>query len=594
MEIKMMGEVLLDDRYRILRLLGQGGMSRVYLAENIKLGTLWAIKEINKKSNIKIDLLVEPNILKKLRHSALPRIFDIVEDKDNLYIICDYIKGVSLDRKLREEGKFPEHIVIEWAIQICDVLIYLHDFKPNPVIYRDMKPSNIIISDEGSVKLIDFGTAREYKKDSESDTIFIGTRGYAAPEQYGKGQSGVTADIYSLGVTLYHLVTGRGPNEPPYELKPVRHFDRYLSQDIENIIYKCTRKNPQERYQSAKELLLDLKRAGRKGNLVETDSGVEGAAKKESSSGKPASFKKMVIAIWDNVEFGCEIAYIISKLTDLEVMLIDLDLLSPKADIFLNIKKAPDRILNDGIIVESGLDVVMTSIEKGFLNCEIMIEASVKRRELKNLHILTGSYKLENYEYYSDQSLIKLIEKSYMYFDITLLLVNRSLYDSYTVISLIKSDLNIIPVRADLDKLREFNSYLVFLKDKQHISLDKSKFAAFEYDAQTNLSHKDLEVVSEGNYLGSIKSSQKRARYRNLKIPYARRMEKDIEDDYIKILTKLNIVPKKSIIHMLKKSLKDIALSSRVILKLCSRLLNRRRMVRNAGIGHSSQVLNKR
>lgn len=589
-----MDKVLLDGRYRILGLLGQGGMSRVYLAENIKLGTLWAIKKINKKSDIKIDLLAEPNMLKKLRHPALPRIFDIVEDEDSLYIICDYIKGVSLDKKLKEEGKFSENVVIEWAIQICDVLIYLHDFKPNPIIYRDMKPSNIIISDEGSIKLIDFGIAREYKQESDSDTIFIGTRGYAAPEQYGKGQSGVTADIYSLGVTLYHLVTGKGPNEPPYELKPVRQFDRNLSQNIEDIICRCTRKNPKERYQSAKELIIDLKRAARKGNAGKTDDRSEGAAKKENISGKPASFKKMVVAVWDNAEFGCEIAYIISKLTDLEVILIDIDLLNPKADIFLNIKKTPGRILNDGIIVESGLDVVMTSIEKGFLSREIMIEASVRRRELKNLYILTGNYKLENYEYYSDQSLIKLIEKSYGYFDITVLLVNRSLYDSYTIISLIKSDLNIIPIRADLDKLREFNSYLVFLKDKQHISLSKSKFVAFEYDAKINLSHKDLEVVTEGNYLGSVRTSQKRARYRNLKIPYARRMEKDIEDDYIKILARLNIIPKKSIIQILNKSLNDIALSSRAILKLYSKLFNRRRgMIMNADADYSSQAPNK-
>ena len=167
-------------------------MSRVYLGENIKLGTLWAIKEIKKTNDRKIDFYVEPNILKKLSHPALPRIFDIIESDEFLYIIVDYIEGDSLDKALINEGKFDEKTVLGWTRQICDVLLYLHNLKPNPVIYRDMKPANIILTKEGCIKLIDFGIAREFKSDSDSDTVYIGTRGYAAPEQYGSGQSSVT------------------------------------------------------------------------------------------------------------------------------------------------------------------------------------------------------------------------------------------------------------------------------------------------------------------------------------------------------------------------------------------------------------------
>jgi len=242
-------------RYRILGILGQGGMSTVYLAENVKLGTLWAIKEINKASNSMVDLLVEPNMLKKLKHPALPRIFDIFEDDRSIYIIEDYIEGTPLDKKLIRCGKIPEEIVVMWAKEICDVLLYLHSIRPNPIIYRDMKPSNIILTKEGKIKLIDFGIAREYKIESANDTAYIGTRGYAAPEQYGAAQTDVRTDIYGLGVTLYHILTGKSPKEPPFEIRPIREFDEGLSVGMEYIIEKCTKPNPSQRYQSVEELM---------------------------------------------------------------------------------------------------------------------------------------------------------------------------------------------------------------------------------------------------------------------------------------------------------------------------------------------------
>lgn len=251
----MINNEYFDGKYRIIDILGKGGMSTVYLAENVRLGTLWAIKEISKEHDSKIDIYVEPNILKKLNHPALPRIFDIIENDTNFYIIMDYIDGCNLSDKLKLCGRFPEDTVIDWAIQICDVLIYLHSFEPNPIIYRDMKPSNIMLTKDDRIKLIDFGIAREYKLSAITDTVYIGTRGYAAPEQYGSGQTNERTDIYSLGITLYHFLTGIGPNEPPYQIKPIRCFDQSFSKELERIIDKCIRQNPDERYQSANELL---------------------------------------------------------------------------------------------------------------------------------------------------------------------------------------------------------------------------------------------------------------------------------------------------------------------------------------------------
>ncbi len=154
---------LLGGRYRLVKIIGRGGTSVVYLAENVNLGTFWAVKRIQKNTGMAKVLKAEPDILKKLNHPALPRIIDIIEDNENIYIIQDYIEGNSLYKELKKVKKFPEKQVMEWAKQICDVLAYLHSFKPNPIIYRDMKPSNIILTPWGDIKLVDFGIAREYK-----------------------------------------------------------------------------------------------------------------------------------------------------------------------------------------------------------------------------------------------------------------------------------------------------------------------------------------------------------------------------------------------------------------------------------------------
>ncbi len=255
---------VIDGKYELLKLIGKGGMSRVYLAMDKRLNKQWAVKEIIKSSRsrnneiIVQSLIAEANLMKKLDHPALPRIVDIIENENTIYVIMDYIEGESLSSEIDKHGAQPQELVIEWAKQLGEALDYLHTRKP-PIIYRDMKPANVMLKPDGSVKLIDFGIAREYKEGQSEDTVSLGTKGYAAPEQFGgKGQTDERTDVYCLGVTLYHLVTGKNPCEPPYELYPIRHWNPQLSGGLENIILKCTQLNPDDRYQSCAELLYDL------------------------------------------------------------------------------------------------------------------------------------------------------------------------------------------------------------------------------------------------------------------------------------------------------------------------------------------------
>ncbi|MBQ1350065.1 MAG: serine/threonine protein kinase [Ruminococcus sp.] len=258
-----LGDVI-DGKYEILRELGRGGMSIVYLAMDKRLNKQWAIKEFRKDKddeNRRValeSLLKEANIMKKLDHPTLPRIVDIIDQDSTIYIVMDYIEGESLNKVLDAYGAQPQDAVIEWAKQLSEVLDYLHTRKP-PVIYRDMKPANIMLKPDGTIRLIDFGIAREYKEGSTGDTEIIGTRGYAAPEQFGeKGQTDARTDIYSLGVTLYHLVTGKNPAEPPYEIYPIRHWNPNLSSGLEWLIQKCTQLNPNDRFQSCAEVIYVL------------------------------------------------------------------------------------------------------------------------------------------------------------------------------------------------------------------------------------------------------------------------------------------------------------------------------------------------
>ena len=254
---------LIDGKYRILRKVGQGGMSVVYMAVNERANKTWAVKEVRKDGTqnfevVKRGLIVETDLLKKLHHPNLPSIIDVIDGNGAFFVVMDYIEGRTLESVLEEYGALSQEHVIDWGKQLCSVLGYLHSRKP-PIIYRDMKPSNVMLKPDGNVVLVDFGTAREYKSAVIEDTVCLGTRGYAAPEQYGgRGQTDARTDIYCLGATMYHLLTGHNPSQPPYELYPVRRWNPGLSVGVEAIIQKCTQQNPEDRYQTCAELMYAL------------------------------------------------------------------------------------------------------------------------------------------------------------------------------------------------------------------------------------------------------------------------------------------------------------------------------------------------
>ncbi len=252
---------VIDGKYEILTEIGHGGMSVVYLAMDTHLNKQWAVKEIKKKGNGDHDevvinsLLAEANLMKRLDHPALPRIVDIIDNGVTIFIVMDYIEGESLDKILASSGPQPEELVIGWAKQLCDALSYLHSQKP-PIIYRDMKPANVMLKPEGNIKIIDFGIAREYKEQNLADTTVLGTKGYAPPEQYSR-QTDARSDIYALGMTMHHLLTGIDPRSGE-AYRPARMWRPDVSEGLDLIIDKCVQPVAEYRYQNCQDLLYDL------------------------------------------------------------------------------------------------------------------------------------------------------------------------------------------------------------------------------------------------------------------------------------------------------------------------------------------------
>jgi serine/threonine protein kinase len=252
-------------KYHIMKEIGRGGMSVVSLGLDQDTNKLRAIKVVDKagrdeyKTGVVINSAIsEASILKALENEYLPKIYDIIETGKYIYVVMEYIEGESLKEVLSRGEVLSESNVIKWGMQLCEVLDYLHSQNP-PIIYRDMKPSNVMLQPDGNIKLIDFGIAREYKEENTSDTTSLGTRGYAAPEQYyDDSQSDVRTDIYNLGATMYHLVTGHYPSKFPYAIQTIQNRSFGLSIGLEMIIAKCTNPDPNERYQNVKNLFADL------------------------------------------------------------------------------------------------------------------------------------------------------------------------------------------------------------------------------------------------------------------------------------------------------------------------------------------------
>jgi outer membrane protein assembly factor BamB/tRNA A-37 threonylcarbamoyl transferase component Bud32 len=270
---------ILANRYVIQDVIGVGGMGSVYLARDQHFPNVVKLVAVKEMINRAPDSLVrktivqnferEANILATLTHPSIPRIYDYFSSGNRSYLTEEFINGKDLEAIINETpGFLTEDRVLGWAIELCDVLQYLHAHKPDPIIFRDMKPSNVMVNLQDNIILVDFGIAKHFLVGQKG--TMIGTEGYSPPEQY-RGEAGPLADIYAFGATLHHALSRRDPRlEPPFSFgeRPLRKINPAVSIELEAVINTALQYNPGDRFQSAESMKDALVAAGRKTGLL--------------------------------------------------------------------------------------------------------------------------------------------------------------------------------------------------------------------------------------------------------------------------------------------------------------------------------------
>ncbi len=274
---RLESDYILHDRYRILNAIGEGGMGAVYRAEDLRLeGRYTAIKQVVTDSNAPPDVQKqareqfyrEASILARLDHPSLPKVSDYFSADNEEYLVMDFVPGKDLRQILWEtqqrKGRLSEDHVLLWAKQLADALTYLHG-QPSPILHRDIKPANIKLTPEGTIKLVDFGLVKLMMPDDHRTITVVqgrGTAHYTPMEQYGgdSGHTDVRSDIYALGATLYHLLTGEAPPEAkqrfldPSILVPLRKIAPAITMRTERAVLWAMAMHPDDRPQSIEQL----------------------------------------------------------------------------------------------------------------------------------------------------------------------------------------------------------------------------------------------------------------------------------------------------------------------------------------------------
>lgn len=254
-------DTLLGNRYIILKTLGQGGMGAVYLALDTRLDNVpVAIKEMSTRAvggNLQAAIAAfkkEADMLSNLEHPQLPRLFDLFSGRGgHWYLVMDYLEGQTLQEVAESRGPIPEEEVLNWGRQLCEILDFLHRQTP-PIVFRDLKPANIMLTPEGRIILIDFGIARYFEVESSGDTCDYGFNGFASPEQFGIKQVDTRSDIYALGAILHYLLTGQDPVKKPFVFEAPSQTVK-ISPHLEAAIMKALEMQAENRPESMREML---------------------------------------------------------------------------------------------------------------------------------------------------------------------------------------------------------------------------------------------------------------------------------------------------------------------------------------------------
>lgn len=261
--IKRLISQVFSNRYQVERRLGEGGMGCVFQVKSRDIEAFFALKILSKEDySVYANIYAEVYSLQDLNHPGIPKIFEVKEDDQYVYIIQEFIHGVDLKTLLLKYGRVEEDIIVFWMNELAEILQYLH---AQGVLHRDIKPGNIMLSNDGQLKVIDFGLARDLEGKDGVDIRVVGTLAHTPPERYIRKAANEQTDIYGYGSTFYFLASGKVPRSMKEEPKRnmqlmMRDLKSQVSPAVFNIIKTCMSVDPQERYRAFDEILYDIVR----------------------------------------------------------------------------------------------------------------------------------------------------------------------------------------------------------------------------------------------------------------------------------------------------------------------------------------------
>lgn len=261
--IKRLISQVFSNRYQVERRLGEGGMGCVFQVKSRDVAAFFALKILSKEDySVYANIYAEVYSLQDLNHPGIPKIFEVKEDDQYVYIIQEFIHGVDLKTLLLKYGRVEEDIIVFWMNELAEILQYLH---AQGVLHRDIKPGNIMLSNDGQLKVIDFGLARDLEDKDGVDIRVVGTLAHTPPERYIRKAANEQTDIYGYGSTFYFLASGKVPRSMKEEPKRnmqlmMRDLKSQVSPAVFNIIKTCMSVDPQERYRAFDEILYDIVR----------------------------------------------------------------------------------------------------------------------------------------------------------------------------------------------------------------------------------------------------------------------------------------------------------------------------------------------
>ncbi|MHB1485160.1 MAG: protein kinase domain-containing protein [Saccharofermentanales bacterium] len=546
--------IKIDDRYIVQEQLGK----ETFLVMNVFSGVRWILKSM--------PLLVKKEtieLLQKIRHPSLPRIFEMIDVDNITYFLLEYIDGISLSEHCRESGGKLSYInACEYMATISRAIYFLHTQNSISLLHLDIKPGNIILMNNNLPCLIDYGTAQDLngRTNGKSEVnSFYGTPGYAPPEMIQGMKPTEQSDIFMIGMTLFRLVSGIEPNASlRIEAKLLTSM---MPAAIAKIISRCVMNDPGDRYGNAGELAYDLEIAcdttlshdtyqgrecGFQAVLEDTAAAREYnhsiSADKENRSefkGKRKNSQDRVICIWDNSQFAVELAYVLAKQKK-KVLLMDVDLLSPGIDLLVelrdNVSKNSSSLLGDNSFSD-----LMEEYAKKRMNIDT-IRMFAQKTQIETLSCICGNYRMEDYEYYSTEGLVEIIKTASMGYDFVVISCGKFIYDEFTCVAQICADKIFIPINANGMQFREFNRYINFLSGRKQLESEKILFVGFDYHPNEDLSHGTCDELCNGSFIGIISYSQKRRMMQGTRKPYINAMESKIEKQYLKIIKKSELL----------------------------------------------------